>query len=104
MAKTPRMEKIEAMLADDPTDALLRYSLAMEYASAGDDAMAVREFQQIIASTPYVPAYHMAGQALNRLGRVEEACQMLRDGIAAARTHGDTHALGEMEGLLGAIE
>ncbi len=104
MAQTPRLEKIEAMLADDPTDPLLRYSLAMEYASAGDDATAVREFQQIIASTPYVPAYHMAGQALNRLGRVEEACQMLRDGIATARTHGDTHALGEMEGLLGTIE
>lgn len=104
MAKTPRMEKIEAMLADDPTDPLLRYSLAMEYVSANDDATAVKEFQQLIAITPYVPAFHMAGQALNRLGRVEDACQMLRDGIAAARTHGDAHAAGEMEGLLSAIE
>jgi hypothetical protein len=46
----------------------------------------------------------MAGQALNRLGRVEEACRMLREGIAAARAAGDSHALGEMEGLLSAIE
>jgi Flp pilus assembly protein TadD len=104
MAKTARMEKIEAMLADDPADELLRYSLGMEHVSAGDDATAVAVFRELIARSPYVPAFHMAGQALNRLGRVEEACRMLRDGIAAARAAGDGHALGEMEGLLSAIE
>ena len=36
--RTPRMEQIEALLADDPTDAFLRYGLALEHASAGDDA------------------------------------------------------------------
>jgi uncharacterized protein HemY len=98
------MEKIEAMLADDPDDPFLRYSLGMEHASAGDDAGAVRVFRELVARSPYVPAYHMGGQALNRLGHVEEACAMLRDGIAAARAVGDHHALGEMEGLLAAIE
>ncbi len=104
MAKTARMEKIEAMLAEDPDDALLRYSLGMEYVSSNDDAAAVQVFRELIARSPYVPAYHMAGQALNRLGRIDEACQMLRDGIAAARSVGDHLALGEMEGLLTAIE
>ncbi|MBX3398360.1 MAG: hypothetical protein KF873_06430 [Gemmataceae bacterium] len=104
MARTARMEKIEAMLAEDPADPFLRYSLGMEYASAGDDAGAVRVFQELIALSPYVPAYHMAGQALNRLGRIEDACAILRAGIAAARAAGDHHALGEMEGLLAAIE
>jgi uncharacterized protein HemY len=104
MAKTARMEKIEAMLAEDPDDPFLRYSLGMEYASANDDAGAVAVFRELIALSPYVPAYHMAGQALNRLGRAEEACGILREGIAAARTAGDSHALGEMEGLLSTIE
>lgn len=104
MAKTARMEKIEAMLADDPDDPFLCYSLGMEFVSANDDASAAKVFGELVAVSPYIPAYHMAGQALNRLGRAEDACRMLREGIAAARTAGDTHALGEMEGLLSAIE
>ena len=31
-----RREKIEAMLAEDPTDTFLRYSLAMELRSEGE--------------------------------------------------------------------
>jgi tetratricopeptide (TPR) repeat protein len=108
MAKSARMERIEAMLADDPTDAFLRYSLGMEYVSLGDDATAVSVFRELIAQDPTaagaVPAYHMAGQALNRLGQIDQACDMLRAGIAAAAKVGDSHARGEMEGLLGSIE
>lgn len=110
MAKTPRMERIEALLADDPDDAFLRYGLAMEHASAGDDAACVTVLQDLIvrkASDPYVPAYLQAGQALVRLDRIAEACTVLRDGIAAAgrvRTPDALHAQGEMQGLLGSIE
>ena len=104
MAKSPRMEQIQAMLAADPDDVMLRYMLGMEYVAAGDDAGAVGVFRELVAKSPYVPAYHMAGQALNRLGRDAEACDMLRRGIAAARAAGDLHALGEMEGLLTTIE
>ena len=107
MARTPRMAQIEALLADDPGDPFLRYGLAMEYVSAGDDATAARLLMELIASTPdrpYVPAFLMAGQTLNRLGRVAEACDVLRKGIEAARAVGNDHARGEMEGLLVSIE
>lgn len=107
MAKTPRMEQIEAMLAEDPGDAFLRYGLAMEHASAGDDESAVRVLRELItvkADDPYVPAFHMLGQALARLGREPEAATALRDGIAVARKVGDLHALGEMQGLLDTLE
>ncbi len=107
MSTTPRRQRIEAMLAETPDDAELRYMLAMEHVSAGDDAGAVAVFGDLIArhpEKPYVPAYLMAGQALIRLGREGEAAAVLRDGIAAARQAGDTHALGEMEGFLATIE
>ncbi len=107
MTRTPRMAQIEAMLADDPDDAFLRYGLAMEYVSAGDDATAARLLTEQIAATfdnPYVPAFLMAGQTLNRLGRDAEACGVLKQGIDAARKAGDHHAMGEMEGLLSSIE
>src|SRR5262245_35803043 len=107
MARTPRMARIEAQLADDPTDPFLRYGLALEYASVGDDATAARQLTELITATPdrpYVPAFLMAGQVLNRLGRVSEACDVLRNGIAAATAAGNDHARGEMEGLLTSIE
>ena len=107
MARTPRMAQIEAMLAEDPDDAFLRYGLAMEHASAGDDATSVEVLRDLIARTspnPYIPAFLMAGQALVRLDRVPDACAILRQGITAAAKAGDTHAQGEMQGLLDSIE
>ena len=107
MARTPRMEQIEALLKDDPDDAFLRYGLAMEHASAGDDATCVAVLQGLIArtaATPYVPAFLQAGQALVRLDRIPEAVAVLRQGIDVAGKAGDFHAQGEMQGLLASIE
>ena len=110
MATTPRMAQIEAMLADDPEDAFLRYGLAMEYASAGDDAACVVVLHDLIARTaaePYIPAFLQAGQALVRLDRIPEACDVLKQGIAAATKAGTPaalHAQSEMQGLLATIE
>ncbi len=106
MARTPRMAQIEAMLADDPDDAFLRYGLAMEHASGGDDAVCVEVLRDLIARTvaiPYIPAFLQVGQALIRLDRIAEASDLLRKGIDAARRGGDDHAQGEMQGLLDSI-
>ena len=110
MPRTPRMDQIEAMLADDPTDAFLRYGLAMEHSGQGDDATAVQHLRDLIAldpAKPYIPAFLMCGQALARLGKEEEAAAVLRQGIAAATRAGTPealHARGEMEGLLSTVE
>lgn len=96
-----RREKIEAMLADDPTDTFLRYSLAMELDKEGDhDASLTRLAELTKDATPYVPAFFMAGQQLARLDRVNEARSSLRDGIEEARRQGDAHAAGEMSEFL----
>jgi hypothetical protein len=101
------MAQIEALLAEDPDDAFLRYGLAMEHAGAGDDAECVNVLRDLIARTaadPYVPAFLQCGQALARLDRTAEACAVLKQGIDAARRAGDTHAMGEMQGLLASME
>jgi tetratricopeptide (TPR) repeat protein len=103
-AKT-RREQIEEMLADEPNDPELRYMLAMEHVSAGDDAGAVRCFEELLRIEPaYPPGYHMAGQALLRLGRIEPARELLRRGVEAARRQGNLHAAEEMQGLLMSLE
>jgi predicted Zn-dependent protease len=103
MAKS-RKQQLEELLREDPDDPFLRYGLAMEHVSAGDDAGAVDRFRELLAAAPeYVAAYHQAGQALVRLGREDEARDVLRAGMAAAQKAGDAHAHGEMSGLLESI-
>jgi hypothetical protein len=96
-----RREKIEAMLADEPGDVFLRYSLAMELAKENlhDDSLA-KLTELLEENPPYVPAFFMAGKQLAELGRVEKARDVLRVGIEAARQQGDAHAAGEMSEFL----
>ena len=101
MANKSRKQQIEDMLADEPNDPFLRYGLAMEHLAEGDDSGAVKRFAELIAVSPdYVPAYLQAGQALIRLGRTEEAREMLERGSQAARGQSDEHAYQEMQGFL----
>ena len=110
MPRTPRMGQIEALLADDPDDAFLRYGLAMEHTGQGEDATAVTLLKDLIAldpDRPYIPAFLMCGQALARLGREGEAAELLQHGITAATKAGTAdaiHARGEMQGLLATVE
>jgi thioredoxin-like negative regulator of GroEL len=96
-----RREKIEAMLADDPRDVFLRYSLAMELDKEGDHEASLARFAELTRDdSPYVPAFFMAAQQLARLGRLDEARAILREGIDAARIQQDHHAAGEMSEFL----
>jgi Tfp pilus assembly protein PilF len=105
MADKSRRQQLEEMLREDPHDPFLRYGLAMDHVSAGDDGGAVGHFQDLIAADPtYVPAYMQAGQALLRLDRVSEAQQMWQKGVAVARQQGDTHAAEEMAGMAANLE
>ena len=99
-----RREKIEAMLADDPTDTFLRYSLAMEHRSEGNHPESLVRLGELTRDEPpYVPAYFMAAQQLVDLSRINEARTMLRDGIDEARRQSDSHAAAEMSELLASI-
>ena len=69
MADKSRRQRLEEMLAEDPTDSFCRYGLAMDYASAGEDETAAKVFAELLRMSPeYVPAYLQAGQVLARLG------------------------------------
>lgn len=101
MTGKSRKQQIEEMLAEDPHDPFLRYGLAMEHVSAGQDEEAVRCFEELFRTAPdYVPGYMQAGRALARLDRLEEARAVFQAGIAAARHKGDQHAAEEMAGFL----
>jgi len=99
-----RKEKILQMLADDPQDTFLRYSLAMELRGEGNHQESLEKLSELTKdSPPYVPAFFMAAQQLVDLGRIEEARTRLRDGIDQARTQNDAHAAAEMSELLASL-
>ena len=92
------------MLADEPGDTFLRYSLAMELDKEGANDSSLEKLAELARDQPpYVPAFFMAGQQLVRLDRVGEARTILRDGIEAARQQNDTHAAGEMSEFLSSL-
>ena len=108
MAATSRRQQIEAMLADDPQDRFLRYSLAMELQKEGEHERSIELLRALMAEEPpYVVAFFMAAKQLAGLGRIAEARSVLRDGIEQARRQGAAHAASEMSeylttlGLLG---
>jgi predicted Zn-dependent protease len=99
-----RLAMLKEILAQNPKDAFARYGLAMEYSNSGQMEDALREFGALRTANPdYTAGYFMAAQMLAREGREEEACKMLREGIAAARRTGNQHAQGEMEQMLGEL-
>lgn len=104
MTTPSRREKIEALLADDPQDPFLRYSLALELEKSGEHEPSLALLDGLSRDDePYVPAFFMAGQQLARLGRVGDAREVLRRGIDEARRQGNAHAAGEMSEFLAGL-
>ncbi len=98
---TNRMEVLRAMVAQNPGDAFARYGLAMEYVKSGNLEQAVTEFRALLEHNPnYAAGYFHGGQALEKLGRVEDARAMYEQGIQVTSRTGDAHARSELQAAL----
>ena len=84
-----RREKIEAMLADDPGDTFLRYSLAMELDKEGQHDESLAKFRELTKDNPpYIAAYFMAGQQLTRRQRHRTECGRVKERATGEVTGG----------------
>jgi tetratricopeptide (TPR) repeat protein len=93
-----RIEILQQLLEQNPSSTFARYGLAMEYVKSGDLGQAVATFEAVTRSDPnYSAAYFHGGQALEKLGKIDEARDFYRRGIAVTR---DPHALSELEAAL----
>ena len=98
---TNRMEILLSMVAKNPQDSFARYGLAMEYANTGDLERAIDEYRALMGFNPdYAAAYFHGGQALEKLGRVEEAREVYQKGIEATARTGDAHTRSELQAAL----
>ncbi|GAA4459191.1 hypothetical protein [Rurimicrobium arvi] len=94
-----RIEKIKAMLQNQPDDLFLNHALALEYIKAGDEPAARMRFEHNLATDKnYVGTYYHLGKLLERTGHPDEALQMYQQGMDIARALGDNHARSELQG------
>ncbi|MGA8026184.1 MAG: tetratricopeptide repeat protein [Bryobacteraceae bacterium] len=101
---TNRVEVLQQMVSQDPNNAFARYGLAMEYSNSGRFSQAVDEFQTILRNDEnYAAAYFHGGQALEKLGRIDEARAMYEKGIEVTTRKGDSHTRSEIEAALGLL-
>ncbi len=102
------MDKIEGLkeiLALDPKNSFARYGIAMELAARGEIESALAEFSTLLANDPnYTAAYFMAAQTLANAGRIPEAIDRLKSGVACAKRVGNNHALSEMQAMLDELD
>jgi predicted Zn-dependent protease len=102
------MDKIAGLreiLALDPGNSFARYGVAMELASRGETSLAIAEFDQLLANDPdYTAGYFMSAQTLAGAGRKQQAIERLKAGVACAARRGNSHALNEMQTMLGELE
>jgi predicted Zn-dependent protease len=88
---------LEKLLGTPRDGALLRYSLGLEYAKAGDQSRAVEYFRDAVEKDPgYSAAWKALGRALEAAGRAGEALDAYARGIEAASRKGDRQAEKEM--------
>ena len=98
---TNRLESLKQMVAQDPENSFARYGLAMELMNSNLPGEAIAEFKTLLAKDDtYVAGYYHGGQALEKLGNIEEARAVYEKGIEACLKKGDAHTRSEIEAAL----
>ena len=91
------ISSLEKLLGTPRDGALLRYSLGLEYAKAGEHERAIGYLREAVTRDPlYSAAWKALGKQLVEASRPDEALDAYRKGIEAAEKRGDKQAGKEM--------
>lgn len=96
-----RIDAIQEMLKDDPSDAFLLYALALEYEKAAQHQKAIEQLLDLHQQQPaYLPVYYKLGKLYEQEQLTDKAIRFYRDGIQLARQQGDQKTLNELKEAL----
>jgi tetratricopeptide (TPR) repeat protein len=96
-----RIAILQTMVDQNPNEPFARYGLAMEYSKSGNLEEAVREYRALLEHNEgYAAAYYHGGQALEKLGRVEEARDLYEKGIEVTTRSGDMKTRNELQAAI----
>ena len=92
-----RIPQLEKLLAADPRDTFVLYSLGQEHAKAGRHEEAVGFYERCLEvdTSEHYAYYHMA-RSLEALGEEARAMSVLDRGLERARADGNQKAAGEL--------
>ena len=95
---SPAIANLQKLIGTARDGALLRYSLGNEYLKLADYGSAVVHLRSALEKDPdYSAAWKLLGRALADGGRLPEALEAWRSGIAVAERKGDKQAAREMQ-------
>ena len=95
------IEKIKALLQQQPNDNFLQHALALEYIKIGDDISAETLFENILQhDEKYVGSYYHLAKLLERQGNLQQAILWYEKGMIMAKQVGDQHAYNELQAAL----
>jgi predicted Zn-dependent protease len=101
---TDRLAALRALLEKSPTNALARFGLANELCKAGAFEEAATHYAAYLAKyDDEGNGWGRYADALTQLGRLDEARDALRTGIAAADRHGHPGMVEDLESRLDAL-
>jgi len=96
-----RIDVLRSMTEQNPRDAFSRYGLAIELSNTGQLEAAAEQFFTLIRYNPnYAAGYFHGGQTLEKLGRIEDAKKLYREGIVVTTSSGDDHTRSELQAAL----
>src|SRR5438093_90451 len=95
-----RIAQFQKMANDDPDNELGHFRLGQLYLDDGQYDSAVKSFRRTLELSPqFSKVYQLLGSALVKLGRKDEAIQVLQQGFAVADERGDNIPRDEMAKL-----
>jgi tetratricopeptide (TPR) repeat protein len=91
------ISSLEKLLGTPRDNALLRYSLGLEYAKAGERERALEYLREAVRRDAlYSAAWKALGKLLAEMDQSADALEAYRQGIEAAKKKGDRQAEKEM--------
>jgi len=100
-----RLQALFNFYEKDPKDSFVIYGIALEYISQKNYEKGEEYLKLLISQdTNYVAAYMQYARLKENLNEMEEAKNIYRKGIEAAKKVGDKHAITEMEDFLNELE
>lgn len=96
-----RISLLKSFLEKDPNDSFSRYALALDYVKLNQLDDAIREFEYLIQNAPdYAATYYHLGKVYEKQGRLSEAKNIYKRGIALTAKRGEAHANKELREAL----
>ena len=93
-----RIEQIEALIAEDPRDAMLRFALGNEYYHVGRYHEAIEALKAALEIDPdYAFVYIQLADAYKETGQLECARQTIEAGRGPAARNGDPNLMRQLD-------